>query len=51
MTNISAIIFCRTLMMATGWTLKFDISLFMAAICAIGSSVFLSFLLWLPLLF
>ena len=30
--------------MATGWTFKFDISLCMAAICALGSSVFLSFL-------
>ena len=43
LTNTSTIIFCRTLMMATYWTFKFEISLLMAAICALSLSVFLSF--------
>ena len=61
LTKALAIISSRTLLMATGWTrslaierswffvtisaFKLDISLFMAAICALSSSVFFSFLL------
>ena len=43
LTNTSAIIFCRTLMMATCWTFNFDISLFLAGNLCIKFISFLKF--------